>query len=199
MKRRWVLVLAVAACTRAPSRGEQLRALADTLVKRGAEDQNGRDRIASAVANNDTVYLKKLASEDSARSLWLRAVISKYGWPGKALVGDSAAHYAWLMLQHTPFDDFQAAMLPVLDTAAQRGDVPKSDLALLIDRVRVHQGKPQLYGGSFSVKDKRLVPDPIDDVAHVDERRATMGLPPMADYVKMLGEVYKMPVTWPPK
>jgi hypothetical protein len=42
------------------------------------------------------------------------------------------------------------------------------------------------------------VPASITDLAGVDARRAAVGLPPMADYVRMLGEMYQLPVVWPP-
>jgi hypothetical protein len=199
MKHAWLPLIVVASCARAPSREAELRALSDTLIQRGVEDQAGRDQIARAVASNDTVFLKRLVATDSARWLWLREIIRKYGWPGRALVGDSAAKAAWLILQHTQLAGFQEEMLPVLDSAAQRGDMPKQEVALLTDRVRVRQKKGQIYGGSFSMKDGKLIADSIDDITHVDERRAAIGLPPMAEYARVLGEVYKVPVVWPPK
>ncbi len=199
--RRFVLValVTVGACNRdGPSR-EEVRALTDALLKHGAEDQAGRGEIASAVMNRDTVFLQRMARGDSTRSLWLRDMVAKYGWPTRALVGDSAAKAAWLILQHTEIAGFQEAMLPRLDSAAARGEMPKQDVALLTDRVRVGQGKGQLYGSQFSLKDGQLVADSIDDLAHVDERRAAIGLPPMTEYTKTLGRMYGVPVVWPPK
>jgi hypothetical protein len=35
-----------------------------------------------------------------------------------------------------------------------------------------------------------VVLDPIDDSAHVDERRAALGMPPLAAYVAVLESVY---------
>jgi hypothetical protein len=63
------------------------------------------------------------------------------------------------------------------------------DLALITDRVRVRQGLPQLYGSQFNGVDGRWIADPIEDVERLDERRASMGLPPMADYVRMIAEM----------
>jgi hypothetical protein len=42
------------------------------------------------------------------------------------------------------------------------------------------------------------VPARIADLSRLDALRAAMGLPPMADYVRMLGEMYGLPVAWPP-
>jgi len=35
--------------------------------------------------------------------------------------------------------------------------------------------------------------------AGIDGRRASVGLPPMAEYVRMLAEQTKLPVVWPPR
>ena len=90
-------------------------------------------------------------------------------------------------------------MLPVVERAAEAGDVPKSEVALLTDRVLVRSGRSQRYGSSFSIVSGRLVADPIEDEANVDARRATVGLPSMAEYAKLLLELNGMPVEWPRK
>jgi hypothetical protein len=200
MRRFLVVALVVmGACNRGGPTREEKRALTDALLQHGADDQRGREQIARAVMNRDTAFLQRMAKGDSTRSLWLRDAVGKYGWPSRALVGDSAAKAAWLILQHTEIAGFQEEMLPRLDSAAARGEMPKQDVALLTDRVRVRQGKGQLYGSQFNLKDGQMVADSIEDLAHVDERRAAIGLPPMSEYTQMLGKMYGVPVVWPPK
>jgi hypothetical protein len=70
--------------------------------------------------------------------------------------------------------------------------------ALLTDRVLVHRGEPQRYGSQFDIVDGRLVPAPIADLPGLDARRASVGLPPMTEYVRMLSGQMKLPVSWPP-
>ena len=124
--------------------------------------------------------------------------MTKYGWPRRSLVGDTAASAAWLIVQHSPVSEFQEQMLSILETEATRGEVSPADVATLRDRVRVHQGKPQRYGTQFEMKDNRLVPNAIAELAAVDSLRASVGLPPMATYVKLLESTYRLPVQWPP-
>jgi hypothetical protein len=164
----------------------------------GREDQAGREALGQAMAAGDTATLLRSLRGDSARSLWLRRAVKKRGWPGRAAVGDSAAEAAWLILQHSPLYDWQEEMLPTLEALAARGEIRPGDLALFTDRVLVHRGRPQRYGSQFAVAGGRLVPSPIADVARVDSLRASVGLPPMAEYARMLGELYHLPVAWPP-
>ena len=88
--------------------------------------------------------------------------------------------------------------MPVLETHARAGELTPSSVAMLTDRVLVRAGRAQRYGSSFEVVDGRLVAHRIEDIAGLDARRASVGLAPMAEYVRKLGEVYKLPVEWPP-
>ncbi|MEV6863790.1 DUF6624 domain-containing protein [Streptosporangium subroseum] len=72
---------------------------------------------------------------------------------------------------------------------ADQGTEP-SDLAYLIDRVRVGEKRPQLYGTQYHAPDGALVPRPIEDREHLDERRAQVGLEPHADYDRSMHELH---------
>jgi hypothetical protein len=61
---------------------------------------------------------------------------------------------------------------------------------MLADRVAVHRGQPQRYGTQAKLLDGRMVLDPIADSAHVDERRAALGMPPLREYVRVLDSMY---------
>jgi hypothetical protein len=180
----------------APARDSALR---NELLRLAIEDQNGRQDLMTAIARNDTATLFRSMRADSAHTRRLRQIVDQSGWPTSALVGRDGVGAAWLIVQHSPDNAWQETMLPVLQRAASAGDISQVDLSMLSDRVLVHQGKPQHYGNSFSMKGGRLVPDPIDDLAGLDARRAALGLPPMAEYAKQLAEAYNVPVDWPPK
>src|SRR6185503_12139018 len=82
-------------------------------------------------------------------------------------------------------NDFQEEMLPILEAGVKRGEVRADDFATLFDRVRVHRGEPQRYGTQFEIKDKRLVANRIEDIAKLDSLRASVGMVPLAEYVKL--------------
>jgi hypothetical protein len=62
-------------------------------------------------------------------------------------------------------------------------------LAYLEDRVRVNQGRPQLYGTQFFGTGAELKPRPIEDKEHLDERRAKVGLGSFEDYKNQIEEI----------
>ena len=169
------------------------------LLELARDDQADREGFSDAIKANDPEYAKRLIEKDAARTLRLKAIIAGPGWPTATLVGRDGVDAAWLLLQHSADLAWQKTMLPVLEQAAAAGEIRRGDVALLTDRVLVRSGQPQRYGSSFSVVDGRLVADPIDDESNVDDRRAEVGLAPMAEYARLLADMYKMSVEWPRK
>jgi hypothetical protein len=76
----------------------------------------------------------------------------------------------------------QRAFLEALGGAAADGEASPANLAYLEDRVRVHDGRSQLYGTQFTATRGRLGPYPIEDPPRLDQRRAQAGLEPFAVY-----------------
>lgn len=163
------------------------------LERMGAEDQEARDGLGPEKMQ-DTLFLREMMRGDSARSLRLREIVERHGWPDSARVGVVAARAAFLILQHSPLHAFQAEMLPALEERAREGEMPRDEVAMLVDRVRMHEGAPQRYGTQFQMADGRLVLYEVEERAALAERRRAMGLPPMGEYVRMLVEIYGMPV-----
>ena len=76
----------------------------------------------------------------------------------------------------------------MLRAATEAGEATRTDLPLLEDRVRMLDGEQQLYGSQLTRgEDGKPMLWPIEDEAHVDERRAGVGLEPLADTLKRFG------------
>jgi hypothetical protein len=157
------------------------------LLARAEEDQRVR-RLAAPPKGQYVVRLPDDIAEewhrvDTANARWLGDILATRGWPGSTLVGEDGARAAWLLAQHADRDpELQRAFLDALRGAVAAGEAPAANLAYLEDRVRVHEGRPQLYGTQFTVTDAEFGPCPIDDPDRLDERRAAAGLGPFADY-----------------
>jgi hypothetical protein len=120
----------------------------------------------------------------------MKEIVAEHGWPGRSLVGEEGAHAAWLLVQHADAA-FMAHCLPLLERAVYAGEAAAKDYAYLLDRVRMNQGRPQVYGSQFkSGPDGKLVLHPIEDAAHVDERRRALGMEPLADYERTLRKAF---------
>jgi hypothetical protein len=171
-------------------------ALQRELVRLGMLDQTARVGF-TAESVSDTALMRTLVSLDSLLTSRLRAIVREQGWPTRTMVGASGARAAFLIVQHSPSNAFQREMLPLLSAAAENEEASPGDAAMLEDRVLTDEGKPQRYGTQFRIVDGELIPYPIEEPETVDERRARVGLMPMAEYVKLLEETYEGPVRYP--
>lgn len=184
-----------AAITRAEA--HQNKALKTELAEIRESDQRARRqaddlerRLGPKAPGLDSLW-KQMARADDRNLPRVTAMIDRYGWPGKSLVSREGSTTAFLVIQHSNLATMQK-YLPLMRQATAKGELDKSALALLEDRVLTFQGKPQIYGSQLrgSATTGKLEFDPIIDEAHVDERRATMGLGPIAEYAKGFGVEY---------
>jgi hypothetical protein len=119
----------------------------------------------------------------------MRQILDQHGWPGYELVGKDGAQAAWALIQHADRDlELQKRGLELMRRAADEGDADPSDLAFLVDRVRVAERKPQVYGTQWETdpQGQWRPRTPIEDEAKVDERRAGVGLKPLREYLEEL-------------
>jgi hypothetical protein len=112
----------------------------------------------------------------------LKEILSEHGWPVPALVGDDGAEAAWLIVQHAIGDPpLQRQCLRLLRSAARSSGVPLWQAAMLEDRIRMFEGKPQIYGTHLETdSDGTVRPYLLEDPEHVEERRSRVGLEPLS-------------------
>lgn len=163
-------------------------ALRTELLAMRDEDQAARFAMIADAKNAELAA--KTGAMDQRLLARMKEIVAKYGWPGNSVVGPDAASAAWLLVQHADTDvAFQKQSLVLMEQAVKVGDAREIDYAYLYDRVAVAEKRPQRYGTQFA--ENR--PQPIEDEAHVDQRRAAIGLPPMADYAKDMQKMYGKP------
>jgi hypothetical protein len=184
-----VLLLGAQACDRAPQPPASVLADArQELESRGQTDQAVREGFGT----NDKFDYTAMARTDSENTVWLKAYVARWGWPTVTQVGHEAVVAAFLIVQHAVHDTaFMRAMLPAIEDSQRRGDLDGGAVALLTDRLEVKAGRPQVYGTQLSFRNGHLVLDPIIDSARVDERRQRMGLPPLAEYLRLVDSVMR--------
>jgi len=180
--------LFVSGCTSPSGASRHDAALRHELLAMCEVDQKVRQSFGSHMSAETVAEMQAVDAKHTSR---MRAIVAKHGWPGRSLVGDDGAHGAWLLVQHAD-SAFMAQCLPLMERAVAAGEASAKDYVYLLDRVRMQQGKPQIYGTQFtSVAGGEFVLHPIEDSEHVDERRRAVGLPPMAEQEKVIREVYR--------
>ncbi|WP_206603096.1 DUF6624 domain-containing protein [Leptolyngbya ohadii] len=130
-------------------------------------------------------------SVDIQNTARLKQIIQEIGWPSISKVGRWAANAAWLLAQHADRDvDFQRECLDRMKQ--QIDDVDIKTVAYLEDRVRVNEGRSQLYGTQYHLDEQgNLVPQPIENPEEVDDRRKAVGLEPLAEYDQIMRQLHQ--------
>lgn len=163
--------------------------LREELLKRMKADQDVRKEIDKYISEETGSVPKeidiKIYNIDKENATRIKEIIQKYGWLGESLVGKDGAHAAWILIQHIDGDlAFQKKCLKLMKKAVEKGEASGRDFAYLTDRVLVTEKKPQIYGTQMRFVNEKLIPAPIKDEANVDKRRKSVGLEPLAEYIK---------------
>ncbi len=172
-----------------PSLGLELIAMAKdssadgNVLQFGGDGGGGPFARPSIPDSEQLANLQKTAEQlQTERATRLRAIVDEYGWPGKRLVGHDGAHAAFELLRQVDDVAFQQRALDLMQRL-RAGDVDKFDLAAQTDRVAVQRQQPQTYGTQVNCDydtGEVVVAGGLIDEAHVDERRAAIGLPSLA-------------------
>lgn len=154
------------------------------LIAAARNDEATRARLARTGALFDG-YHPEMEAVHLENAALLERAIEAIGWPGRAKVGDEAAGAAFMILQHAiSRPDLQRRGLALILEAIPEGQANALDAAYLSDRIAVFEGREQTFGTQFDWDANGLLsPSPIRDPAGVDERRASVGLPPMAETI----------------
>jgi hypothetical protein len=146
-------------------------------------------RLRAALAADGSLfhgYHPRMRALHDANADRLASILRRRGWPGEPQVGADGARAAWLIVQHAIGQPaLQRDALAALRQAAARGEVPAMQPAMLEDRIRTLEGRAQRYGTQVDWDESgELSPLPLEDPAHVDARRRSVGLGPLADAVR---------------
>jgi hypothetical protein len=156
-------------------------ALRAELLRLIADDDATRERLAATGALFEG-YHPEMEAVHRRNAAALRALIEQHGWPGRRLAGDDGAEAAWRIAQHAIGEpDFVRDAHRRIEAAVAIGDADPSWSAMMEDRIRVFEGRPQRYGTQYDWDDAgRMVPiGGIEAPAELDARRAAVGLGPM--------------------
>lgn len=160
--------------------------IADKILQMVKVDQEMRVRMN----DNPKAYMPDI---DTRNTDQLRKIVEEIGWPTFSKVGEAASGSAWLLVQHADNDvAFQEKCLKLMKKAPKRG-IQIQNIAYLEDRVRINQGRPQLYGTQFElIGDNDCQPKNLEDSDNVEERRKSMGLNTLEEYKKEFMEFYQL-------
>ncbi len=164
--------------------------VADELERLAAEDLTVRQRLADTgeLFGNYHPEMQAIHRRNGDR---LQTILDEVGaWPGNQLVDDGGSEAALLIAQHDIANPrLMRRCLDLYTAAVEQGDAEPSGVAFLEDRIRAFEGRLQRYGTQVGWDDNGdFGPWPaVEEPDRVDERRAALGLAPLADAIRAAG------------
>lgn len=146
---------------------EQFPGIRDELLRMREEDQQ-------MIEEAEKMEERKWGENHTKHLVRIKEIVNQIGWPTISKVGEDGSYSAWLIVQHADEDiEFQKSCLALMQSEKD-GEVLKENIAHLIDRIRVNNNEPTLYG-TQSLNGELL---PIYDIKNLAKRRESMGLSP---------------------
>jgi len=151
------------------------------MEKRNTEDQ----QLLKAKAPSE-----KIREVEGANDVWLRGLTARYGWIDLKRFGPKTSGAAIVMAKHSADTRLLLAAVPLIerDMASDRSFA--QTFAIAYDQLRLSLGDKQRYGSqvcSEGTEHPRLCA--VEEPSHLDQRRTSIGLPPIADYLQLVSKM----------
>lgn len=131
-------------------------------------------------------HWRLIQKKDSTNLLLITHLLDTRGWLGADVIGKLGNSTLFLVIQHADLAT-QEKYLPMMRDAVTKGNAQGSSLALLEDRVLMRTDKRQIYGSQIGrdPDSGAYFVSPLEDPDNVDERRASVGLGSLAEYIAL--------------
>ncbi len=170
-------------------------ALRSQLLTMLQQDQAARGLGGAQPSTSGPAMASNLAEIDAVLTRQLKDIVTQHGWPTIALVGPDASKAATLLLGHTADLAWRKSLMPQLTTLADQRQIDPAQLAIVIDKQLVAEGKPQRYGTQFKMVDGEMAMITVEDPGGLDNLRSRALLPSMDAYKQTLARMYHLKVS----
>jgi hypothetical protein len=168
------------------------------LLQMEKVDQDARFKCSNGTSDEQIKCLAEISKAiDEPNTKRITQIFDLIGFPNTTKVGKEGLEAFMTLLQHAPTDGLRVRSLGPISKAFKKKEIPPMAYANFVDRLRLHQGKKQLYGSGFEFKNGKLVLSPTEDIKNLENRRKKISLPPMAEYIKGLEEIYHRKAVYP--
>jgi len=150
--------------------------------------------------------VRRYATFHKSTDARIEFIVTQYGWPQRASVGDEAAAQFFFLFGHADDQNpWRVTQQASLDKVFREDHVTPRMYAHLCDRLANVAGKPQIYGTIMGPDQDspgvaKLYWPLIDNIAAADQRRVQIGLPSIEDDLQHFRQgatigPYMMPMT----
>jgi hypothetical protein len=194
----WIVFL-VFSCKEDPSQSDSThrkvefnQILADELKSMAEIDQLAASNFVPPTTYSHLSLEEWESFQDSVyttHQLRLKEIFKEHGFVGFDLAGEEGSRNFWLMAQHSDqYPQFQKEVLKKMKMEVDKKNADSSIYGLLVDRVKINTGQPQIYGTQVDYKMNpcQAFPKNLVDPENVNKRRKEIGLQPIEEYLNMM-------------
>jgi hypothetical protein len=137
------------------------------------------------IKGNEEKWAKQHILDSTNQMLVAKMIEKKKKYIGLDIVGYELKDIAFFVIQHADLA-YQEKYLPLVEQAIKEGNLYRSCYPLLIDRIYMRKGLPQIFGTQLVWNNKREVMElyRVQNLAEVNKLRKDYGLEPLSDYLK---------------
>lgn len=188
--------LAYAALSEEISRAPEVVDLADAVQRAAQLDQAARFAIISLLPHRSSaegaarfeMMRQELLELDRANTELVRGTVEDASWLDQRRYDSQFRADVWLIVQHSSDAALMELLLAQIEPLVLAGEFDGQEYGMMYDRVAINQGRHQRYGSQVECSNGQYVPLPMEDPAHVDQRREEIGFPVvrLRDYLQSL-------------
>lgn len=159
--------------------------IADEINLMAEHDQKIRADFYSSPNETRTVkYEDIIAPIDKKNTERIKQIIEMIGYPTISKVGKTASFNTWLLVQHSPDQEFMEYCLQQMKK--NKDDINPQNIAYLEDRLNMFQNKPQTYGTQLRQDPEtgKLKLYTVKDINDLNNARQSVGLGSIEEYLK---------------
>ena len=174
--------------------GQPNQALQMQLIKMATQQSEIQQNFQKYDKTTLPASLQLLATNiNQLHTETLKEIVSLNGWPNKESVTEQGVKAAFSIVNHSTDLAFQQDMLPlIIQSYINQDGIAGKDVAEFTDKVSLKLGKPQVFGTQAEVVEGKIQFAPIENQANVDQLRAQMGMPPLAEFKESLERLHNL-------
>jgi hypothetical protein len=174
--------------TSTPPPPENLVAMLDTILRTEQEPIRLRDSFLNIYGDESKEFMAQQEIYEQNHAInekKISAILDNSGWPAKEIIGERGNRTICNVIQHAE-NDIRIKYLPMMKQAVLDKQLNPQLLVRAEDRIATERGDLQIYGGQmkFYPETKTFNVWPVLDPVNIDQRRAAIGLDPIADHLK---------------
>lgn len=167
---------------------ESLVAILDTIWRTEQEPIQVRDSLGKVYGYESVEFQRQnevYHQNHDINEKKILKILDTQGWPSKNIIGEQGNLTICNVLQHSD-TEIRKKYLPMMQKAVKEKELAPRLLARAEDRLATDRGDLQIYGGQIKYypETKSFNVWPIIDPENVDQRRAEIGLEPIAEFLK---------------